>query len=36
MANRLLRRVRDFAEVKHDGASRQISLLGVGYVECRC
>lgn len=27
IANRLLRRVRDFAEVKHDGTISQISLL---------
>ncbi|STL71514.1 holliday junction ATP-dependent DNA helicase [Escherichia coli] len=37
IANRLLRRVRDFAEVKHDGTiSAEYRCSGVGYVECRC
>ncbi len=36
IANRLLRRVRDFAEVKHDAISVKIAAQGAGYAERRC
>ncbi len=37
IANRLLRRVRDFAEVRHDGSiSADIAAQALDMLECRC